>query len=122
MSDTYVSNADGYRVSPATEDRQLEILTELAKSTAPNSFSFGTERLVLDGSGLAVGGDQICRECWLSFQTTNDVHIAIRNSGDADTGDFLVPPNIVLKIPVRNTSQIRVFGTAADLIYLMWRS
>ncbi len=122
MSDVFISKGSTRgRIDPATEDLQQDIKTELQKSVATNSVNFGTQRITLSGAGLGAGASQACRECWISFETTANVHLAIKNSGDADATDFLLPPNVIIPLPVRNTSQIKLFGDSADLIYLMWR-
>ncbi len=123
MSDkVYLCDDDGNDINPATVENQELLVTEALKSTAINSSTFGTEKITLDGSGLGVVSvPTVCRECFISFQASNDVHLAIQNSGDADADDFLLPPDVIFPVPIRNTSQIRLFGTAGDLIYIMWR-
>lgn len=120
---TYLSDDDGNRINPATVENQETLVTEALKSTAINSANWGTEKITLDGDGLGtVSVPVACRECYISHQiSSNDLHLAIKNSGDADANDFLLPPNVVIPLPIRNTSQIRLFGTATDLVYIMWR-
>ena len=116
----FLSNTDGHQVNPASNELQREQLDETLKSISTNSSTFGTERLTM---GVSVAGsNQACREVWITTQSTADVHIAIKNSGDATVLDFLLPPDVVLKVPVRNTSQVRVYcATAGEYVYLMWR-
>ena len=122
QGEVYIDNSEGHKIDPALESNQVAIKNELLKSVATNSANFGTQRITLDGSGLGSGADQLCRECWISFQTTDDVHIAIGKAGDADAIDFLLPPDVIIPLPIRNTSQIKLYGaTPGDLIYLMWR-
>ena len=119
---TYLSDEGGNQINPATSENQQLLVDEALKSTAINSAGWGTEKITLDGSGLGeVSVGSACRECYISHQVSNDVHLAIKNSGNADANDFLLPPDIVNKFPIRNTSQIRLFGIANDLIYIMWR-
>ena len=108
----------------ATESNQQELIDAVNQSVSTNSSTFGTEKITIDGDGLGiVSVPTACREVWVTHQvSSNDVHLAIQDSGDADANDFLLPPNVVIKVPIRNTSQIRLFGTAADLVYLMWRN
>ena len=123
MSDkAYLCNENGDDINPAIVENQQTLITEALKSTAITSANWGTEKITLDGDGLGiVSVPAACREAWISFQTSNDVHVAIQDSGNADADDFLLPPNVVTKMPIRNTSQIRLFGTSADLVYIMWR-
>jgi hypothetical protein len=116
-----VEPVTGERISPATEGNLTDLVNETKESVSKNSLNFGTQRLTIDANGVAVGANQACREVWISFQTTNDVHLAVQESGDADANDFLLPPNVIIPVPARNTSKIRIFGTAADFVYLMWR-
>ncbi len=123
MSDkTYLCDSDGNDINPATIENQETLIEEVLKSTAINSANWGTEKITLDGSGLGtVSVPTACRECLISFQVSNDVHIAIKDSGNATANDFLLPPDPVVPLAIRNTSQIRICGTHGEAIYLMSR-
>lgn len=117
----HVMDNDSHDINVASQELQRKVLDEVNKSVSTNSSTFGTERLTM-GVSIA-GSNQACRECFITTQSTADVHIAIKNSGNATVLDFLLPPDIVLPLPVRNTSQIRVYcATAGEYVYLMWRN
>ena len=118
--DVYVSNEDGYRINPATEEKQTEIAAHLQESVASNSLNWGTQRITIQGDGVAVGEDRPCRTCVISHSNTT-VYVGSTDEGTPDAGSFLVPKDTYLEIPVRNTNKLSFFGTAGEYVYVLWR-
>ncbi len=121
QGDVYLSNEDGVRVNPAIEENQTLIVNELAESTAKNSLNFGTEQVTLGGTGLAVGGDQVCRTALVTHINSNATYVGNTADGDASATSFLLAADVTVEIPVRNTNKLSFFGTAADTVHILWR-
>ncbi len=123
MSDTYISDVGGDRIDPATEDLQREILAKLDLVQNRPSSNWGTERLVVGADGLAKGSNHSCKECWVSFDSTNSTYLSV-NEGDDDATieSFKIPENEVIKVPIVNTNRLHFKGTAADSVYLIFFS
>ena len=107
-------------ISPSIEETQQEILAELQGSVAKNSLNFGTVRVTLNGSGVAVGPDQPCRTCVVSHTNTT-TYVGSTDEGIPDALSFLLATDTPLEIPVRNLNKISFFGTAGEFVHLMWR-
>ncbi|MBW8002556.1 MAG: hypothetical protein FVQ80_11120 [Planctomycetes bacterium] len=121
QGDVYLSNDKGVRINPALEENQVLIVNELAESTAKNSLSFGTEQVTLDGGGLAVGGNQVCRTALVTHTNSNATYVGNTADGDADATSFLLPADEIVPIPIRNTDKLSFFGTVADTVHILWR-
>lgn len=121
QSDVYVNDPNTKeRIVPATEDTLLVILNETLESTAKNSLDFGIELIALGGAAVTAS-DQPCRTCLVSHSNSNATYVENSGDGDADVSSFLIPPNVILEIPVRNTNKLSFFGTAADAVSILWR-
>ena len=123
MATDYLSNKDGVTIDPATKDLQRDILEKLDLIQNRPSTDWGTERLIIGADGLAKGSNHSCKECWVSFDSTNSTYMSINEGGDdATIESFKIPENEVIKIPIVNTNRLHFKGTAADSIYLIWFS
>lgn len=120
QADVHVNHSSGYRINPATEENQTLLLNEALESTAKNSLSFGTE-LITFGAVALTAADQPCRTCLVSHSNSNATYVENAGTGDADTSSFLVPADVILELPVRNTNKLSFFGTAGDAVSILWR-
>ncbi len=118
--DTYISEKNGDRINPATEDRQLEIVNQLDQSIAKNSLRWGTKRVTIQGNSVGVGPDQPCRTCVVSHGNTT-TYVGSTDEGTPDALSFLLPTKTYLEIPIRNLNKLSFFGTAGEFVHLMWR-
>ena len=123
MAANFITDKDGIMIDPATEQLQREISAKLDYVVNKPSSDWGSERLVIGGAGLAKGSNHRCKECWISFDSTNSTYLSVNDDdSDATIENFKMPENIVIKIPIVNTSMLHFKGTAADSIYLIWFS
>ncbi len=121
QTDVYVNDPNTKeRISPATEETLFALVNEALESTAKNSLDFGTELITLGGVAITAS-DQPCRTCLVSHANSNATYVENSGDGDADVSSFLIPPNVILEIPVRNTNKLSFFGTAADAVSILWR-
>lgn len=120
QGEVYLSNVNGVKVNPAIEENQQLIVNELAESTAKNSLDFGTEAITLGAGVAATAGDQPCRTA-LVIHTGTDLHVGNSANGDADATGFLIPPDVLVPIPVRNTNKLSFFSTASNTVHILWR-
>lgn len=117
--DTFVSNDDGERINPATEDKQDDIVTAIDDSLVTKSTSGGTQKLTIS-SNVAQGTSQACRSILVVHASDNAVYMNIGATADAD--DFIIPKNVIVPVPVDNCSDLYFYGTDADTIRLLWRN
>ena len=119
----YINDDDGNSINPATLENQEILINEALKSTAVTSANWGTELITLDGSGNgAVIVGNICRECWIVFPGSSAMYLAVKNEGNATANDFRLPTvTKIVRLPIRNTSQLKFFGTAGNLVTILWR-
>lgn len=121
QADVYVNDPNTRaRVNPATQESLVDLLNETKESTAKNSLTFGTQLITL--SAVAVtAGNQLCRTALVSHSNSNATYVENAGTKDADALSFLIPPNVILEIPVRNTNKLSFFGAAADEVSIIWR-
>lgn len=121
QADVYVVDPlTGERIKPSTETSQVELLNEVKESTSKNSLDFGTEKITF-GATAITASDHPCRTALVSHANSNATYMENSGTGDADASSFLVPANVILEIPVRNTNKLSFFGTAADAVHILWR-
>ncbi len=116
----YIDNVDGVKINPATEEKQSLLLNEVVQSVSRNSLDFGTEKITL-GAVAITAGDQPCRTCLVSHSNSNATYMGNSADGAASANSFLLPADIVVEVPVRNTNKLSFFGTAADTVTILWR-
>lgn len=123
MSDTFVSKGSSReRIDPSTEDVQRLLLEAISKLVSNHSENWGTQALTVPVGTVTAGTNQFCKEVWVSFDSTNSVFMSVNTEDrDADSVDLKIPENTIIKVPVANVNQLHFKGTAADIIYLMWR-
>ena len=124
MSDVYVSDKDGNRISPGKEDTLLELkdrLDRLLVGLGCDSTDYKEQKLTIDGAGLAQGVPQVCKLVRVSHTNANATYMSINKDGDdADTGSFLLPADVIIgPLPITNTDQLHFYGTAADAVHLL---
>ena len=111
-------------ISPATRGLQEEILAALG---GPSYDKYETHKIVIGAGGIAVGPNVGCKDVLLSTDAT-DLQITIVDDPaevkDGDTDGFLMPATITagpLKLNVQNTARLRLYATAAKIVYLLVR-
>ena len=107
-------------IAVASEETLAELRDEVIQSVDKNSLNFGTQRLTIQGNGVAVGLDQPCRTCVVSHTNTT-VYVGSTDEGTPDATSFLLPTDTYLEIPVRNVNKLAFFGTAGEFIHVLWR-
>lgn len=95
-------------------------------NSAPSAIvseDFDVEVIVLDADGLGRGANQACREVTVWPEEGKDVLIG-GTVATAATGPPLADGISMhyMKIPIVNTNKLYFKGTAADKVYLLWRS
>ncbi len=116
----YISNKNGHKINPATEEGSTLILNEVVQSKDKNSLDFGTE--LLSVVALAVGisaSDQPCRTAYVS--ATAKVNVENFANGPADAASFYIPKDTVVEIPVRNTNKLSFYSAAGASVHILWR-
>lgn len=118
MSDTYLSNKNGGRISPATEERLIEILQQLQTSLSVTSTEFNYEKLTASAAGVVeVGAEQVCKAVLLVADSNNTGIVTINDVNGMPVGTSYLP------IPIDNTKKIRLyFNTASDVAWILWRN
>lgn len=87
------------------------------------SGEFGTEVITLDSDGLGQGSDQGCRSITILVEEAKDVTFG--ESVLAAASGVPLPNGVSthpLELPVSNTNKLYFKGTAADKVFLIWRS
>ncbi len=116
----YISNSDGNKINPAIAENQSLLLNEVVQSTSKNSLDFGTEKITLGGAAVPAK-DQPCRTCYVSHANSNATYVENSGIRNADASSFLLPANVVVEMPIRNTNKLSFFGTSADAVHILWR-
>lgn len=124
MSDVYVSNADGERINPSTLEKEQEVvdrIDRLLDGPGSDASDYKTQKLTIDGAGLAQGVAGSYKLVWVTHSNSNATYMEINKSGDnADTGSFLLPADVVVgPFPIENAGHIHIYGTAADTVHLL---
>ena len=119
-----LSNKNNQTINPATEERQIEIrdgVNNLLEGPGSDAHVYGTQKLTINGAGLAQGLDESCKLIRLHFSSQNAVYLNINpDNEDADAGDFLLPSGAIIgPLPVVNANQVHLHGTAGDVIYML---
>ena len=123
MSDMNLSDRDGRRINPAEVDLQIQIRTKLDRllnGPMGDCHEYTTQKLTLNGSGVAQGLPEACKLIRLSHANTNATYLSINTDGDdASADDWLIPASENVELPIVNANQIHCFGTAADVVHLL---
>ncbi len=114
----FIDNAEGHKINPATQEDAALLLNEAVQSKDKNSLDFGTQSITLVGAAVTAG-DNPCRTC-LVTHSDSGVYVGNIADGSADTSSFLIPPDIVVEIPVRNTNKLSFFASSAT-VFILWR-
>lgn len=89
-------------------------------SLIKRSTGGGTQKLTIPADPFQIAGsNQECRSILVVHSSDNAVYVNIGAVANAD--NFLIPKNIPIPIPVDNCSRLNFFGTAADVVRLLWR-
>lgn len=114
--DMNLSNNDGDRIDPSTEDMQRELLMEFSKNgrRATNDVVF--QALTIGAANVAVPPEKAhgCNsiKLWTASQTVK--------VGDENSQPVLLVQNIWSEVHVNNVSNLRFLGTAGgEVIYLI---
>ncbi len=128
--DNYLSQVNGNRINPATQELQREIrdfLQALKEGEDVKHYDFEIQRIVLDANKVGNGDVLPCKDVQLSTDGA-DVTVTIKDSaddaGDGDANGFLLPTMATgapVKIRVDNVGRLRFYGTAAKIIYVLAR-
>lgn len=123
MTMPYACNKDGEKINPATFDTQIEIkgkLQQLLEGPGSDACSYTTQKLTLNGAGLAQGVAESCKLVRIHHGGTATYLSINQDNEDADANDWLVPKNIVVgPLPVVNAKHLHFYGSAADVVYLL---
>jgi hypothetical protein len=87
------------------------------------SGGFGIEVITLDSDGEGQGSDQPCREITIMVEEAKDVKLG--NTAVIAAAGVPLPDGVAtipLRLPVSNTNLLFFDGTAADKVYLIWRT
>ena len=112
--DINLANLDDERISPATEDLQRELLTELSKlSKATNDIKY--QALTLAAASV-VAQPEVAHGCKsVKFWTAlSDLYV-----GDSISQPVLIVASIWNEIPVNNTSLLRFKSATGGSVYLI---
>ncbi len=116
----WLNNKDGRDINPATEEGSTLILNELVQSKDKNSLDFGTELLTIVAAAVGISAsDQPCRTVLISASAA--INVGNSANGPADASSFYIAKDIVVEIPVRNTSKLSFYSAAGASVYILWR-
>ena len=116
MSDNFLSNEDGFRISPAVSGLQQELIEEFAKNGRRSTNDIKFQVLTLAASS-AVGTPEIQHSCnSVKIMTIlTDVYM-----GDEDDDQpVLLIQNIWLELPLNNVGQLRFKSATGGAVYLI---
>ena len=123
MSDMNLSDRDGRRINPAEVELQVEIrnkLERLLNGPGSDAHTYTTQKLVLDGLGLAQGLPESCKLIRFSHASQNSIYLSVNSDGDdATADDWLIPASECVDLPIVNADQVHIYGTAGDAVYLL---
>lgn len=120
VDDAVKASVDATAEKLGTLEEDVEALMGTA-SLIKQSTSGRTQKLAIPADSFQVAGsDQECRSVLVVHASDNAVYMNIGAVADAD--DFLIPKNMVIPVPVDNCSRLNFFGTADDIIRLLWRN
>ncbi len=85
------------------------------------SGGFDTEVITLDSDGLGKGSDQPCRVAYIWPEDTKNVRLG-NSAANAVAAPILWNDGSYLKLPISNTDKLFFNGTAADKVYILWRT
>lgn len=104
-------------------ERLIEAILDLfnAASLIKQSTGGGTQKLTIPADPFQVAGTaQACRSILVVHSSDNAVYMNIGAVATADS--FLIPKDTVVPVPFDNCSRLNFFGTADDVIRLLWRN
>ena len=103
-------------------ERLIEAVTDLLEATSliKTSSTGGTQKLTIPADPFQIAGSaQPCRSVSMIQSNENPVYMNIGAVADAD--DFLIPKDIMIPLNYDDCSKLNFFGTANDVIQLIWR-
>lgn len=116
MQDTYLSDKNDERISPAIEELQRELLEELQKSGRRGTDDVKYQTLTIGAANTAhpleIGHGCNTVRFWTAAQTVK--------VGDVNSQPVLIVQNIWNEILINNTSLLRFLGTTGgEVIYVI---
>ena len=128
MGTSYISDSDGHRINPATNEKQIDMATLLSgmfNIMDKPTDKFVTQKLTISG-GVVSGWNESCKKVYVSTDGT-DTYVAVRDTvdseDDATSADFLLPAGTVelTELVVDDAGRLRFYGTNGKLVYLLIR-
>lgn len=131
--DSYISNKDGERISPAVESLQRatkDLLQDQKDSSDRPTDTFGTQKLAITTAGglTGRGENQACKSVEISTSAGSVVYMTVLDTvnedTDADSEDFLLPAGDdaqPYKLVVNNVGRLRFYGANGNNVHILWR-
>ena len=115
LHDAHLSNNDGERVNPSTEDLQQDLLVEFGRNSKRSTNDVKFQLLTL-AAGSAVGTPEVGHGCRsVKFWTAmSDCYV-----GDVDSQPVLLVASIWNDLPLNNVGQLRFKSATGGAIYLI---
>lgn len=112
VTNAYLYNEDGERISPSTADLQRELLVELSKHESSTS-DIKFQALTLAAAGVGAPEAHGCKNVRL-WTALSDCYI-----GNAVGQPVLLVASIWNLIPINNTSLLRFLSATGGVVYLI---
>ena len=103
-------------------ERLIKAVTNLFSSPSliKQSTDGGTQKLIIPADPFQIAGTaQACRTILAIQENENPVYMNIGAVATAE--NFSIPKGIIIPLPFDNCSKLNFFGTANDIIQLIWR-
>ena len=104
-------------------ERLIQAVTNLfgSASLIKNSSAGGTQKLTIPADPFQIAGSaQACRSVSVIQSNVNPVYMNIGAVATADK--FLIPKDIMIPLSFNDCSLLNFFGTADDVVQLIWRN
>ena len=130
MGDTYLSNKDGNRVDPASQDKLEEVrlylqhILESPGGEGGDSYLYRTQKVTIGADSLGRGQNQPCKSVTVTTAGQTGVKVTVADPGDdkdGDTNGYLISSTMSQEFFVTNCNRLRFYGTSADDIHLLAR-